>query len=125
VNHMHMVAKAHSTHISIILIQVSVPAEDRSHQSATLTHALKGPALTCPNVPLAYQHFRPHFKSYKLLINYQNNVINNKSIHNHNSSTKSHKHKILPSTIKKGQHLKNHDIPSLTQICSCIKEHRS
>jgi hypothetical protein len=38
---MHMVVKTLSTHVSIILTQVSVPAEDGSQQSATFTHALK------------------------------------------------------------------------------------
>jgi hypothetical protein len=40
---MHTVAKALSTHVSIILIRVSVPAEDRSHQSSFFTHVHKGP----------------------------------------------------------------------------------
>jgi hypothetical protein len=71
-NRTHMVSKALSTHISIVLTQVSVPTEDGSQQSATFTHVLKGPALTCPIIPLADQHFRVHFKPYNLSINNQN-----------------------------------------------------
>jgi hypothetical protein len=37
---------------------------------------------------LAEQHFRAHFKSYKLLINNQNLINNKESIHNPNSSIK-------------------------------------
>jgi hypothetical protein len=40
-----MVAKALSTHVSIVLKRVSVPAEDGSHQSSFFTHARKGPVL--------------------------------------------------------------------------------
>jgi hypothetical protein len=52
--------KTLSIHISIVLMQVSVPKEDGSQQSVTFTHALKGsiifvptpvpsgPALSCP-----------------------------------------------------------------------------
>jgi hypothetical protein len=37
------VAKALSTHVSIVLTRVSVPAEDGSHQSSFFTHVHKGP----------------------------------------------------------------------------------
>jgi hypothetical protein len=40
---MHIVAKALSTHVSIILMWVSVSAEDGSHQSSFFTHVHKGP----------------------------------------------------------------------------------
>jgi hypothetical protein len=46
--------------VSIKLTQVNVPAENGSQQSSTFTHALKGPALTCPIMPIVYQHFRAH-----------------------------------------------------------------
>jgi hypothetical protein len=42
-----------STHISNVLTQVTVCAEDGSQQSTTFTHALKGPTLTCPIISLA------------------------------------------------------------------------
>jgi hypothetical protein len=69
---MYTVAKAPSTHISVVLTQASVPAEDGSQQLATFTYVLKGPALTCPIMPLVNQHFRAHFKPYKLSTNNQN-----------------------------------------------------
>jgi hypothetical protein len=37
------VAEALSTHVSIILTRVSVPAEDGSYQSSFFTHVHKGP----------------------------------------------------------------------------------
>jgi hypothetical protein len=49
--------KTLSTHVCIILMQVSVPSEDGSQQSATFTHAVQqlhahscpsGSALSCP-----------------------------------------------------------------------------
>jgi hypothetical protein len=52
--------KTLSTHIFIDLTQVSVPAENGSQQSATFTYALKRPALTCPHIPIADQHFGAH-----------------------------------------------------------------
>jgi hypothetical protein len=58
-----------STIISIVLMQVSVPAENGSQQSSTFTHTLKGPALSCPLMPISDQPFRAHFMSYKLLTN--------------------------------------------------------
>jgi hypothetical protein len=39
----HTVTKALSTHLSIILTRVSVPAEDGSHQSSLFTYVHKGP----------------------------------------------------------------------------------
>jgi hypothetical protein len=56
------VAKALSTHIYINLIQVSVPAEDGTQQSATFTN-------NNSHMPLRDQHFHAHSKSYKLLTN--------------------------------------------------------
>jgi hypothetical protein len=44
----HTVAKMLSTHISIVLTWVSVPAEDGSHQSSVFTHVHKGPVPKCP-----------------------------------------------------------------------------
>jgi hypothetical protein len=38
---MHTVAKTFSTHVSIILTRVSVPAEDESDQSSVFTHVHK------------------------------------------------------------------------------------
>jgi hypothetical protein len=46
--------------VSIKLTRVNVPAENGSQQSSTFTHGLKGPALTCPIMPILYQHFRSH-----------------------------------------------------------------
>jgi hypothetical protein len=46
--------------VSIKLTRVNVPAENGSQQSSTFTHALKGPALTCPIMPIADQYFRAH-----------------------------------------------------------------
>jgi hypothetical protein len=74
--------------VSIDLMHVSVPIENGSQQSSTITHALGGPVLACPLMPIVDQHFRAHFKSYKLLTNNQNNATNKESIHNPNSSTK-------------------------------------
>jgi hypothetical protein len=37
----HTVAEALSTHVSIVLTRVSVPAEDGSHQSSFFTHVHK------------------------------------------------------------------------------------
>jgi hypothetical protein len=37
----HTVAEALSTHVSIVLMRVSVPAEDGSHQSSFFTHVHK------------------------------------------------------------------------------------
>jgi hypothetical protein len=66
-----MVAKMLSTHVSIILTQVSVPIEYVSQQSATFTHALKGsstcvsthapsgPALSHPPQALQAKHKEP------------------------------------------------------------------
>jgi hypothetical protein len=45
---------------TIDLTQVSVPAENGLQQSSTFTLALKGPALTCPLITIADQHFRAH-----------------------------------------------------------------
>jgi hypothetical protein len=57
-----------STHVTNDLMQVSVPIEDRSQQSATFTHALKasstfmpthapsGPAFACPLQVLQAKH---------------------------------------------------------------------
>jgi hypothetical protein len=58
-----------STHITNDLAHISVLAEDRLQQLATFTHALKEPTLVCPIMPLADQHFRARFKSYKLSTN--------------------------------------------------------
>jgi hypothetical protein len=41
----HTVAKALSTHVSIVLTHVSVPAENGSHQSLFFTHVHNGPVL--------------------------------------------------------------------------------
>jgi hypothetical protein len=38
----YTVAEALSTHVSIILTRISVPAEDGSHQSSFFTHVHKG-----------------------------------------------------------------------------------
>jgi hypothetical protein len=67
-------------HFSNILTQVSVPAEDESQQSGTFTHALKGPPLSCPIMPLADKHFHIYFNSYKLSTN-NKILINNKITH--------------------------------------------
>jgi hypothetical protein len=39
----HTVVEALSTHVSIVLTRVSVPAEDGSHQSSFFAHVHKGP----------------------------------------------------------------------------------
>jgi hypothetical protein len=44
----HTMAKTLSTHISIVLMQVSVPVKDGSQQSAIFTHALKGSSTCVP-----------------------------------------------------------------------------
>jgi hypothetical protein len=44
------IGKMLSTHVSIILTRVSVPIEDR------LNMPLRGPALSCPHIPLVDQH---------------------------------------------------------------------
>jgi hypothetical protein len=61
--------KSLSTHVSNDVTHVSVPVEDGSQQSASLTHALKGPALSCPLMHLADQYFHTHSISYKLSTN--------------------------------------------------------
>jgi hypothetical protein len=43
--------KTLSTHVSIVLMRVSVPAED-------IKHALKGSSTFVPTQPLAHQHLR-------------------------------------------------------------------
>jgi hypothetical protein len=49
------------------LTQVSAPIE-KNHNSHQPSHnTLKRPALSCPLMPIANQHFRASFKSYKLL----------------------------------------------------------
>jgi hypothetical protein len=50
--------KTLSTIVSIVLTQVSVRCTCRkwAQQSSTLTHALKGSALTCPLMPTVDQH---------------------------------------------------------------------
>jgi hypothetical protein len=57
------------TNVSNDLTYVSVPVEDGSQQSATFTHALKEPTLSCPLMPLADQYFHAHSMSYKLCTN--------------------------------------------------------
>jgi hypothetical protein len=58
-------AKALLTHVSIELMQVSVPAENGSNmplvdQLFMPTHAPSGPALMCPLMPIKDQYFRAH-----------------------------------------------------------------
>jgi hypothetical protein len=72
---MHTVVKTLSTHVSIILTQVSVPADDGSQQLGIFTHALKGsrtcvpthalsgPALSCQLQVLQVKH--KHQNPYK------------------------------------------------------------
>jgi hypothetical protein len=81
VNRTHTVAKALSTHVSIILTQVTVPTDDGSQQSATFTHALKGsstfmpthapsgPTLSWPLQVLQAKHKQPqpHKQQKKIL----------------------------------------------------------
>jgi hypothetical protein len=100
-NRTHTVAKALSTHISIILTQVSVPKEDRSQQSSTFTHALKGsrtcvphhapsgPVLSylCQVLQAKHKHQNPHRQQKK-------------DIHIPNSSIKVTNNKIRLSTTK-------------------------
>jgi hypothetical protein len=73
-NHTHTVVKTLSTHISIILTQVSVPVDDGSQQLGIFTHALKGsrtcvhthapsgPALSCrlQVLQVKHKHQNPH-----------------------------------------------------------------
>jgi hypothetical protein len=82
--------------ITNILTQVSVPVENESQQSTTFTHALKGLALAFPIMPLADQHFRAHFESYKLSTNNQIFINNKESIHCANISTKITNNQIRP-----------------------------
>jgi hypothetical protein len=91
--------------ISNDLMHVSVPEEDIEHAlrgSSTFmpSHAPSKLALVCPMMPIMYQYFHAHFKSYKLLTNNQNNTTTNKSVHNPNSSIKTTNNKITPSTTK-------------------------
>jgi hypothetical protein len=88
VNHSDTVAKALSTHVFNDLMQVSVPAEDGSQQSASYTHALKGSSTFVPtHAPSTPSH------SYPLQVlqakHKQPNFIKNKeSICSPNISTK-------------------------------------
>jgi hypothetical protein len=71
--------KTLSTHVSIILMQVSVPTDDGSQRSGIFTHALKdsrtcmpthapsGPALSCQLQVLQvnHKHQNPHKQQKK------------------------------------------------------------
>jgi hypothetical protein len=82
------VAKMLSAHVSNDLTLVCVAAEDGSQQSAIFIHALKGPTLSCPLMPLADQHFLAHFKPYKLSTNTKPYKQQKMSSTSPNSSTK-------------------------------------
>jgi hypothetical protein len=86
---------------------------------------LRGPALSCPLMPLADQHFHTNFKPYKLSTN-NKNLINNKEAYTTLISL------LKPQTTKtifinKKIRLthQNHNIPSSKQIHSFIKEQLS
>jgi hypothetical protein len=70
-----------STHVTNGLARVSVPTENGSQNSTTFTHTLKGPALAYPIMSLADQHFRTHFKPYKLSTNNQIFINNKEDVH--------------------------------------------
>jgi hypothetical protein len=95
-----------STIVSIVLTEVSVSLENGSQQSATFTHAFKGPTLMCPLMPIVDQHFRVHSSptSYSQTIKI---FINNKrNIRSPNISTKATNNKITSSKTKQGEHSK-------------------
>jgi hypothetical protein len=80
--------KSALTNVYNDLTHVSVPVEDESQQSATFTHAHKGPALSCPLMSLADQYFRTHFNVLQDKHKQPNFINNKEGIHNSNSSTK-------------------------------------
>jgi hypothetical protein len=58
------------------------------HNSQQPSHMpLRGPALSCPLMPLMNQYFHTHYKSYNLLTNNKNLINKKESIHGHNIST--------------------------------------
>jgi hypothetical protein len=108
--------------VNNVLMQISVPAEDESQQSATSTHALRGsstfvpthapsgPALSYPLQALEAKHKQP-------------NLINNKEVYTTLISLlKPHTTKIIFINKKRRLTHQNHNIPLLKQFRSCIKE---